>query len=1047
MSKLCIRRPVTTTMVLLIVLLAGFISLTGLKLDLMPSMDIPVAIVSTTYIGAGPEEIETLITKPLEESLGTVSNVDTISSTSSANSSIIIVQFEDGTDVDMAAIDMREKVDMIKGLLPDDANDPMVLKLDVTAMTSIVVGATSDTLSLAQLNTLLDENIVNRFERIEGVASVTLSGGVENEVEIVVIPERMQGYGITENQISQVLSSENLNYPTGQLTQGETKLQVRSVGEFKSIDEIRNLPITSSSGAMLHLSDIAQINEVEKDMDSYSLIDGEPSIMLIIQKQSTANTVEVSDRVNAEIEKVLNDYEQVNIKTLSDTSDYIKTSINNIITTAFQAAIVAVAIIFIFLRDVRTSVIIGISIPTSIVATFALMYICGMTMNMISMSGIAMGIGMLVDNSVVVLDNMDKYWKDGMNGRKAAERGSSEVGMAITASTLTTVAVFFPLMFSSGITGQLFKDLSLTITFSLVCSLFVSLTFVPMAYSRLLSYHENKQIKKKKSILVKILDLWGKGMDKIDNGYGKVLAFALRNKKKVLLLFLILFIASLGLVPIIGIDFMPSMDQGVANISIEMPKGTVIEETEKVLNEVLERIDGIPETDMIYASIGGGGISLSGSSTDNASVTMNLVGIEERDRSTDEVVTEIRTKLRGIVGADITVSASSSAMGSFGGSAVSIQLSGDENDVLKELGDKIVNLISGIDGITDATSSSEDSVPEANIVLNRAKASVYGITSAQVANAVSTAVTGTVATQYKVNGTEIDVRIRQDKNSMQYINDLEDIKITAPTGAIIPLTEVADIVMKDSALSITRENQHRYITVSADVNGRAINEIQADLTVALDNFDFPDGYDYSFTGTMESMAESYSSLMLALIVAILLVFMIMASQFESLIHPFVVMFSVPLAMTGAILGLFITGKTITITAFMGFITLAGTVVNNAIVLVDYTNQLIEKHGMECDEALIKAGPNRLRPILMTTLTTVLGMVPMALGVGEGMEMQQPLAIAVIFGLSLSTVVTLVFVPIIYSIVNNMRFKHIKKKRKLKKVHRKETREEIVNQSL
>lgn len=1038
-SKVSIKRPVTTAMVLLIVLMAGFISLTGLKMDLMPNIDIPIAIVSTTYVGAGPEEIETLITKPLEESLGTVSNVDTISSTSSSNSSMILVQFQDGTDIDMAAVDMREKVDMVKGTLPDDANDPMVLKLDVASMSSIIVGVESSNLALDELNTLLDDSIINRIERIDGVASVTAIGGVENEVEIVVNTDKMQGYGITETQIANVLKAENMNLPSGNITQGTSKLLVRSIGEFKSIDEIRDLPLTSASGAILHLSDVAEVNEVEKDLETFALINGEPAMAMIIQKQSTANVVDVSDKVNREITRITRDYPNLEITMLSDTADYIKTSINNVVVTAFQAAVLAIFVLLVFLKDARMALIIGISIPTSIVSTFALMYLNGMTLNLISTGGLAIGIGMLVDNSVVVLENIYTYWRKGMDKKEAAAVGAQEVAMAVTASTLTTVAVFFPLMFIGGSMGDMFSDLSLTICFSLFASLVVSLTFVPMACSQILKNPDEQKVRKP-NIFTKFLDLWGNGLEKLDAGYRVLLDWCLIHKKIVAVLVVAAFIGTMSLIPIIGIDLMPSMDQGSATIAIEMPKGTVLEETEKVVYTVLDKIEGIPEFEDVYVTVGGG-MSMAGGGTDSASVMMNLVDLELRQRSTAEVCREVRQRLSDIAGCEITVSESASGMGSMGGSGVSVQLNGDDTKTLMEIGNDIQALIADVPGLYDITSSAEDTVAEANVVINRQKATKYGMTTGQLASAINTAITGSVAGQYKVDGDEIDIRIRHDKEAVKYVDDLKNLLITTPTGAVIPITEVAEIQMGDSALSITRKDQHKYITVSASMEGRDINSVKKDMQAKMDTYIFPDGYDYEFTGSLEDIGDSYSKLGLVFVVSLLLVYMIMASQFESFIHPFIVMFSIPLAISGGIFGLFVTGKTITVTAFMGFIMLLGMVVNNAIVLIDATNQIVAKGEKDAYHALIEAGPNRLRPILMTTLTTVLGMVPMSLALGEGMEMQQPMAISIIFGLSISTLVTLIFVPVLYLLVDKLRFRSLQKKLKKNKLNKQKPAED------
>ncbi len=496
LSKISILRPVTTVMILLMVILGGILGYSGLSLAMMPTMDIPIALVSTTYIGAGPNEIETLISKPIEETLSSISNVDTVTSISSSNSSIVLVQFQDGTDIDMAAIDMREKIDMIKGSLPEDANDPMVLKMDINAQ-PIYVGVTSNNLDLAQLNDLLDENIVNRLERIEGVSAVSLSGGDENEIQITLNPDKMDGYGLTAPQLAQALSAENLNLPSGSISQGDSKLQVRTMGEFKSLDDIRNVMITTGTGAVMPLSDIAEVEEVVKERGSYTLVNGKQGILISIDKNSTANVVEVSDLITETLNKISKEYPELDILMLTDTAEYIKLSINNVTQTAFQSAIIAVIILFLFLRNPTTSLIIGVSIPTSILATFGLMYLSGMTLNVISMGGITIGIGMLVDNSVVVMDNVFKYWDKGYSAKEAAMIGSKEIGMAVAASTLTTVAVFLPLTFVEGTIGQLFKDLSFTICFALLASLIVSLTFVPMACAQLLNRREKNKKKRK----------------------------------------------------------------------------------------------------------------------------------------------------------------------------------------------------------------------------------------------------------------------------------------------------------------------------------------------------------------------------------------------------------------------------------------------------------------------------------------------------------------------------------------------------------------------
>lgn len=1015
-SKLCIRKPVTTIMITLMVFIAGIVSYFNLDQALMPDVDLPIAVVATTYVGASPEEIENLISKPLEEGLGSISNVDTITSVSSANVSMVVLQFVDGTDIDMAAVDMRDKLDQIKSGLPDDADDPMVIKMDINAI-PIMIGVKAENLDLTALNELLEDNVVNRLERIEGVASVDLSGGITREVRITVDPAKLAGYGLTTSTLSGILAAENMNLPSGDLSQGNTTVSVRTIGEFTSIQQINNLPITTGTGGVIHLSDVARVEEVEADRDSFMYVNGEKGILISVDKQSTANLVKVSDSLKKEIAELQEDYPELDINLLTDTAEYIEMSLSNITQTALLAAVIAFFVLLLFLKNAVTAGIIAVSIPTSIMATFAMMYVTGINMNMISMGGVAIGIGMLVDNSVVVLDSIYQYYERGYSAVEAAEIGSKEVSMAITASTLTTVAVFVPLALTGGTTGAMMQNLSFTIVYALVASVIVALTFVPMACGLLLK-KETKSINWKNTRFLKFLDHWDAAIDTLGRRYEKILKWALRHRKKTVLTVIAVFILSLFTVPIAGMDFMASMDQGTANITVELPNGTDLDTTEETTLEVLYRLQDIPERELVYASVGSGMMS---SGTNSSSIVINLVDKKDRDRSTDEVCEEIKGLLADIPGAEITVASSNSAMGSLASADVTMNVYGYDSPTLVEVEKELVAMLSEVPGLSEVEGSTGDTVPEAKVTIDRGKASQYGITTASVAGALNTAISGSTATQYKVDGTEIDVVIRYDTEEVNYLTDLKNLTVTSAYGTQVPLSDIATVTMDESATTIMRENQKNYITINANAEGMSGSEAQKLVEEAMANFELPDGCHYEFGGMMEMMNESFSSLTTAMIVAVLLVYMIMASQFESLRYPFIVMFSMPLAITGAILGLLLTGNTITMPAMMGFVMLVGMVVNNGIVLVDYTNQLMDR-GMNCHDALTTAGPRRLRPILMTTLTTVLGMLPMALATSEGSEMMQALAVAVIFGLSLSTVVTLIFIPVLYMWMNERKRK-------------------------
>lgn len=1026
LSRLCIRKPITTIMVTLMVFIAGIVAYSGLNLALMPNVDIPVVLVSTTYVGAGPEEIENLVSKPLEDALGTVNNVDTITSISNSNAALVMVQFVDGTDIDMAAIDLREVLDRAKSSLPSNAEEPVIFKIDMNAI-PIYLGVTANNLDLNALNNLLEDDILPRLERIEGVASIDLTGGVEKEVRITVDPTKLVGYGLNVSTLSQILAAENMNLPSGSLTQGELSVPVRTIGQFSSVEEIKDLPIGTPTGAIIHLSDVANVVEVDKDQKNIAYLDGERGIMISVNKQSTANLVKTSEKLQKELDAITAQYPELHMSIVMDTSDYIKDSISNITETAFLSAFIAFFVLLAFLKNPITSAIIAVSIPTSILATFALMYLAGMSLNLISMGGVAIGIGMLVDNSVVVLDNIYQYYERGYSPKEASEVGAKEVTMAITASTLTTVAVFLPIAFVKGSVGQLLQNLSFAITFSLAASLVVAITFVPMASALLLQKDKKTKLRKYKKFS-SALSKWENAFDRLSQWYERVIRWALSHRKTTVLTVLAVFVASLITVPMTGMDFMQESDEGTASVKISLPNGTELETTDEVVLEALYRLQTIPENETVYAIIG------SDSMSDNsaaATVYMNLIPKSERSRSTSEVCEEIKTLLGDIPGIELTVSASQSSMGSTSSSDVTFNVYGYDNKTLMGVEDDIVELISNIDGFTDVEGSTGSTIPEALVKIDRSKASHYGVTAGSIASTLSTAISGTTATQYKVDGSELDVVLRYNTDELNYLTDLNNLTVTTSTGTQIPLSAVANIEIGESATSITRENQKNYISISANTPNLSGSEAQKLIDQALSTYNFPEGYTYAYSGNMEMMMDAFRSLMICMIVAVLLVYMIMASQFESLRYPFIVMFSMPLAITGGILGLFITGHTITMPALMGFVMLVGMVVNNGIVLVDYANQLMDR-GLSCYDALVTAGPRRLRPILMTTLTTILGMLPMALSKAEGSEMMQSLSIGVIFGLAFSTVVTLVFIPVLYLWMNER-----KENKKRKKEARKE----------
>lgn len=1030
LSKVSIQRPVTTVMVVFIVILLGIVSIGRLPVDLLPSFELPYALVMTSYNGAGPQEIESLITKPLEATVGTVSNLKNITSTSSNGSSMIFVEFNDGTDMDVAMLNMREKIDMIKDFLPEDAEDPMVMALDPNMMPIMEIGISGNQ-DLVKLKQIVEDEITGKIERIEGVASVSVTGGKEKEIRITLLPDKLKGYNITPSTVAQSIAAENLNLPAGEVKQGNSSLTLRAVGEFNSIEEIRTLPIITSGG-VIYLKDIAEVEEVFKEMTSYAYINGKPSISLSIQKQSTANTVQVSKQINKVLDQLRTELKDIEITTIYDSAEFINSSIGNVASTAILGGILAVFILFIFLRNIRSTFIVGTAIPVSIITTFALMYFSGLTLNMVSLGGLALGVGMLVDNAIVVLENIYRHRENGASRIDAADEGTTEVGMAVLASTLTTIAVFLPIVFVEGIAAKMFREMALTVTYSLTASLAVAVTLVPMMASKILKVEKVDEIKRRK-ITTKIFDKWSAVLDRIDKVYRRVLNWTLHHRLKASLITIGVFIGTL-LIPafgLVGMEFFPASDEGNFTISITLPKGTVIEETFEVVEQVQARLEGIEEIQEVFVNIGGGGSIIStGTSSNRATLTVNIGSVKERKRSVDEIADEVRNLVSDIPGAEFSVTGSSSMMMGGGGSPISIQIAGDDLEQLELIANDVVALVESVEGTREVTSSIEDGIPEAQITINRNKASLYGLNMATISSTLKTAVQGSVATKYKVDGTEIDVRMVYDTSKSEYLKDIKNITITSPMGVNIPLSEVADISIKQSPTSISRDNQKRVVTVNSSLFGVDMNTAKMAIDQKLKNYPMPDGYSYEFAGEVEEMMESFASLGLALLLAILLVYMVLAAQFESFLHPFTIMFSVPLALTGAILALFVTGRTLSMPSFIGLIMLVGIVVNNAIVLIDYIIQLRQR-GYDRTEAILEAGPTRLRPILMTTLTTVLGMIPMALGLGEGGETMSPLATSVIGGLSLSTILTLVVIPLNYTLFDDISMKLRRKRKKNK----------------
>ncbi len=1018
LSSFSVKKPVTITMIVLVVVLLGAISLSRLPIDLFPEMELPVAIVSTSYTGAGPQEMENLVTKRIEGAIATVGGIDNVSSISSQGSSIVIAQFNNGTNMEFAALEMREKIDMVKGLLPEDAAQPMVLKLDLNSM-PIVEIALSTNGDLSGLQSLAEDSIKQRFERIDGVASVNIGGGYEREIEVLADPHVLSGYGLSTGQLAQYLAAANMNLPGGTVERGDQKLSIRVVGEFKSLDEVKNMPITLPTGEVLALRDIAQVQLAYKEVSTLSRVNGKDSISVSIQKQSGKNTVQVANLVLGEIETLRRDFPGVEFNVVADNSEMIKTAIDNVVKNVLMGSIFAILILYIFLKNIRSTLIIGIAIPISVIASFILLFFNGITLNMMTLGGLALAVGMLVDSAIVVLENIYRFRAEGLSKQEAAIKGSSEVAMAITASTLTTIAVFLPIAFIDGMVGTMFKEFAMTVTLSLGASLLVSITLIPMLSSKILTLEadENTRGTKKKK-----LDFIYRGFDRIfektEKLYKNLLTTSLKRRKLTLGISALIFVLSIASLVFVGFEYFPASDEGRLSVSVELPLGSKLENVNEIIGIVEEKVSALPEVDVIFTTVGASNNLMGNSTTSNAgTVSVNLVSLSERNRSTSEVVEEVRKITKDIPGAEFSVSAVST-MSIATTDPLSISIAGEDFTVLEEISNDFKAIIESVEGTREIKTSIGDAVPEVEVLVNKDNAAMYGLTAAQVATAVRGSASGTTATIYRYEGSELDVVIRAHGGITESLANLEQLSISTPTGVNIPLSQVASVNMVRGPVQINRDSQERAVTVSGQIVDRDIRSITADIEKQLVDYELPYGYSYNIGGENEQMNEAFSQLILALVLAIILIYMVMAAQFESLIYPFVIMFTIPLAFGGGALSLFLTGRAFGVTAFIGIIMLSGIVVNNGIVLIDYIN-ILRNSGKTRDEAIIAAGPVRLRPILMTTLTTALGLIPLAIGIGEGSEMQAPMATVVIGGLILSTVLTLVFVPVLYTVFDDL----------------------------
>lgn len=1018
--RLAIERPVTMFMLSAVIVLLGLLSLARLPVDLMPDVSYPQITVRVGYAGVGPQEIEELIVRPLEQALAAVPGIERIESTASEGSGTVRLSFAWGSDLSEAADEVRTRIDRVRGRLPDDADPPTIFKFDSNASPIMNIGVEGNYDSVT-LREIAEVDLAPRFERVDGVAAVTVNGGLRRQIHVELSKEKITALDLSVDQVVSAIRSENQNIPLGEVDEGDTTYLLRSTGQFQDLDQLRDLVVLTRGSVPVYLRDIAEVRDTTEDRRSFMRINGLPGVRMSISKQSGRNTVAIAEAVRAEVERTNREVPSVRLTVLSDQSRFIEQAINSVREHVYLGSILVIGIIFLFLRDWRATVIICLSIPISVIGTFALLYFGGYTLNTMTFGGLALGVGMIVDASIVVLENAYRHMEKGKSRVQAAVDGSEEVWSAILASILTHIAVFVPLLFLSGVSSILFTQLAIVVMFSLAMSLFVAVTIVPVLCSRLLHLHDQSG---SQSFFGRLSNATERALTWLDDSYKRILEVVLQHRGSVIAGSAALTILAFLLLPTIPTEMLPETDEGEVSITARLPAGTRIERTEAVALQMEEIIrTNVPEAVTIISNAGGGGgAGFGGGSASSVRFEVHLVPRDQRTRTSNEIATDLRRVLVGIPGAQITTRASGGnrqmtrLMGGGSDSRLAVEIRGDDLLTANRLAEDVVRLMRDTPGIASPQRATEEGRPEMAIRVDRPKAALLGLSVTGVANTIRTNISGTQAAVFREHGKEFPIIVRLREEDRMRSESVGEVLISTPRGQVLPAANVLDLTPQTGPTQIERKNQQRITRVNAEIDaGIALGEAVATVQERLPQLDVPQGFSVGFGAEVEQQAEAFSQLQVLLILGVLLVYAVMASQYESLRDPFIVMFSVPVAAIGVVLALKLTSTSFSLQAYIGVIMLAGIVVSNAILLVDYTNVLRRRDGMPLREAVVLAGRTRLRPILMTTLATVLGLVPMSLGIGEGAELQAPMARVVIGGLLTSTLVTLVLVPSVYTV--------------------------------
>jgi hydrophobic/amphiphilic exporter-1 (mainly G- bacteria), HAE1 family len=1015
--RLAIERPITMFMLSAVVILIGGMSLARLPVDLMPDVSFPSITVRVTYAGVGPLEMEELVTRPIEQALSAVAGLERLESTSSEGSARVTLNLVWGTDLNEAADDIRNRLDRVRGRLPEEADAPVMFKFDATSFPIMGVGLEGD-YDRVKLREIAEHDLSQRLERVPGVAAVTVEGGLRRQIHVELSKEKIRALDLPVDRVVNLLRTENQNIPLGEIDEGDRTFLVRSQGQFASLNEISDLVVMTREGVPVYMRDIAEIKDSTEDFRSFTRINGKPGVRLRITKQSGTNTVEIATAVRAEIVKINREVPSITLTPLDDSSIFINRSIHAVQEHALVGGFLVMAIIFLFLRNLRATFIVFTSIPISVIGTFALLYFNGYTLNTMTFGGLALGIGMIVDASIVVLENTFRHMEHGKDRMTASIDASEEVWSAILASTLTHIAVFVPLLFLTGVSSIMFKQLSVVVMFSLTMSLFVAVTIVPVLCSRLLKLPP--PVSERRGLAGRLYTASERFLDGMDEKYSRIIHVALRHRPTVLGIGTACVVAAVMILPTIGFELMPQTDEGEVRVTAELPVGTRAELAEGIAI----RLEGlakeyVSEAEDVITQAGGGGGFGPGGGANRVNMTLRLVTRDKRTRSSEQIARDLNRQLPGIIpGVIIQTQATGGNQQQnrlFGGdSRIALEIQGDDLQISQRVAQGAKAMMDRVPEVRNARVGRDDGRPELAIQVDRPKAALLGLSVTGVANSIRTSVGGTQAAYYREGGNEYPIIVRLREEDRGRVEDISNILLSTSEGKVIEAKNLMTVRNQAGPTEIQRKNQERIIRVTAEPQA-ALSEAMAAVNARLPEVAVPEDMRVSFGAEAEEQARAFSQLQMMLLLAILLVYAVMASQYESLRDPFIIMFSVPLAAIGVVLALKLTGTTFSLQAYIGVIMLAGIVVSNAILLVDYTNILRRRDHVPLRKAVETAGRTRLRPILMTSLATMLGLVPMALGIGEGAELQAPLARVVIGGLLASTLITLVFVPTVYTI--------------------------------